>query len=147
MTRFGLGLVAPSDTEIVHQPLLGTYVEITFALNEERKYAKGPPPMPTARAMRPRLINQRAELSMFSIDNLSASDIWALLNCAIAANARLIPARADFYSEDVRNCGLETDPDWSPIRHVNIIGWPESDGEQTQIIQKLIKLASIKFPS
>lgn len=94
---------------------------------------------PKKKALMPRKINGRFELSTYCIDALHPDAIWALLQSAFG---RGIPARSDFKCEDIRKIPLETDPNWVPERHVDILGWPLDEDGQASRAQALVAIAN-----
>jgi hypothetical protein len=74
-------------------------------------------------------------LSVFRISGLHENDIWG-----IGENLRTqsLLGRADIKALAVFETGLSIDPDNTPPRHANIIGWPE---DSSAIKLKAIELA------
>jgi len=51
-----------------------------------------------------------------------------------------IYARGDMLCEAIRamaNSPLVLDPNWTPERHVNVLGWPDNDTDQKSLAQAL----------
>jgi hypothetical protein len=74
---------------------------------------------PTWRAFMPR--KETRDLSVFRTAGLSEAEIWELAALRVKSNPK---ARAVVCPRDVVASGLEVDPDDTPPRHANIVGWP-----------------------
>lgn len=137
--RFFLQHKSGQEIEIIS---FGSNVSIlSIGVNEKNKYRADLIPRRTCFA--PRRINDRYELSSFSIDNLSDSDAWKLLNTNISCrNGNQIPARIDFDTDFVKKHQLKLDINWTPDRHVNLIDWP--DDEAARINKSQILAANSK---
>ena len=85
-------------------------------------------------------------LSVFRIDNLSEPEIWKLGFKKVIDKMnqpRHLRGRADIQALRILENNLQIDPDNTPPRHANIIGWPELKEEQKSIAQELAAKASL----
>lgn len=76
-------------------------------------------------------------LSVFRISALSENDIWNIGESVATQRGKQLLGRADIEAVPVYEAGLSIEPDVSPPRHANIIGWPDEDSA--------IKLAAIEL--
>jgi hypothetical protein len=74
-------------------------------------------------------------LSIFRISSLSESEIWSIGG---TLRAQSLLGRADIKALSIWETGLSIDPDDTPPRHANIVGWPNED---SAIMLKAIELA------
>ncbi len=87
-------------------------------------------------------------LSVFRIDNLSEPEIWKIgLKKVIGKmnQIRNLQGRADFQALNILEINLQINPDNTPPRHANIIGWPELKEERKSIAQELAAKASLRL--
>jgi len=112
---------------------------VTFGLNERGKY-NAKPLAPRKKALMPRHIGGRWELSTFCIDGLQEEAIWALLSIHFTQKPAI--ARSDFRRDDILNIQpLSLEPNWEPERHVDICGWPEAEEARASLAQCLADIA------
>lgn len=83
------------------------------------------PPEPTWRAFLPRKGDQ--EVSVFRTTGLREAEVWDLAATHVRPNPK---ARAIVQPRDVVASGLRVDPDNTPPRHANIVGWPSTKDAQ-----------------
>ncbi|WP_303748376.1 hypothetical protein [Stenotrophomonas pigmentata] len=112
----------------------GPHDEVAIGLNEKGK--QDGVPRAKVKNFKPRLIEGRLELSSFCVDQLGDTEVWELLDAHLNKPAI---GRAQFEIGHFHESGLEHDPDWHPERHVNILGWPDKEEEQTSIAQVLYR--------
>jgi hypothetical protein len=87
-------------------------------------------------------------LSVFRTDNLSEPEIWKIGYKEVIGKMkqpRNLHGRADFQALNILVNNLEIDPDNTPPRHANIIGWPEQKEERKSIAQELAAKASLRL--
>jgi hypothetical protein len=95
------------------------------SVNSRVKYSAFMPP-----------VNKR--LSVFLISSLSERELWEIGHrVEIQRNLPLL-ARADIKVLFVSEAGLVVDEDDNPLRHANIVGWPE---DASEIKLKALELA------
>jgi len=86
------------------------------------------------------------KLSVFRIDNLSKPEIWKI-GIKKVINKMNKPTnlhgRADILALNILDSNLQIEPDNTPPRHANIIGWPELKEKQKSIAQELAAKASL----
>jgi len=90
------------------------------------------------------------KLSVFRIDGISESEIWEIgLKEVIESMSepRSMHGRADIEAVNILKNNLQIDPDNTPPRHANIIGWPELKEEQKSIAQEIAAKASLRLPN
>jgi hypothetical protein len=88
------------------------------------------------------------KLSVFRTDNLSEPEIWKIgLKNVIEKIVRPtnLHGRADIQALSIIESNLQIEPDNTPPRHANIVGWPELKEEQKSIAQELAAKASLKL--
>lgn len=76
-------------------------------------------------------------LSVFRISGLSEAEIWDIGENVGRQRDKALLGRADIEALPVYEVGLFIDPDDTPPRHANIIGWPDEDSA--------IKLAALEL--
>jgi hypothetical protein len=81
-------------------------------------------------------------LSVSRIDELSEENIWDIGRNVGNVSGRQLHGRADIRALKVMKIGLQINPDNTPERHANIIGWPEQESEQLSIAQELANFAT-----
>jgi hypothetical protein len=87
-------------------------------------------------------------LSVFRINNLSEPEIWQIGLKKIIDKMKIprnLHGRADIKALNILENGLKINPDDTPPRHANIIGWPELKEEQKSIAQELAAKASLRL--
>jgi hypothetical protein len=87
-------------------------------------------------------------LSVFRIDNLSELEIWKIGFKEVIGKmnqSRNLHGRADIQALNIWENNLHIDPDNTPLRHANIIGWPELKEERKSIAQELAAKASLSL--
>lgn len=87
-------------------------------------------------------------LSVFRIYDLSEAEIWRIWDRDVAKDGAPVKGRADFIVGAARRQGLEVEPDSSPPRHANVIGWPpaEQKDKQKAIAMELANEATLVRP-
>lgn len=75
-------------------------------------------------------------LSVFRIAGLSKDAIWDIgqkevIN--VSPEPRTLHGMAEIKAISVQGTGLTIDPDNTPIRHANIVGWPEGPENKARI--------------
>jgi hypothetical protein len=107
------------------------------------RHPENQPPYAKVVVFIPRLIeyNRRLELSSFCIEAMCEDDAWNHLgqHCGKGLT-HPIYGRADFAGSVCASAtpALSLDPDWTPPRHVNILGWEGqkcSQLSQAQVIR------------
>jgi len=86
--------------------------------------------------------------SVYRTDNLSESEIWKIgLKKVIAKmkKPKTLYGRADIRALNILEINLQIVPDNKPLRHANIVGWPELKEERKSFAQELAKKASLKL--
>lgn len=86
------------------------------------------------------------QLSVFRIEGLDQKAIWELGEKEVVS--RIIPIKtlygmAKLLALSAKSAGLRIDPDDTPPRHANIIGWPKEKDEQKIIAIELATQASL----
>ena len=88
------------------------------------------------------------KLSVFRIGNLSEPEIWKI-GIKKVINKMNKPTnlhgRADIQALNILGNNLQIEPDNTPPRHANIIGWPELKEEQKSMAQELAAKASLRL--
>ena len=84
------------------------------------------------------------KLSVFRISGLSEDGIWKLGQEKVAEpSERTLRGRADLAVLAVHDAELEVEPDDDPVRHANVVGWPEKKDRQKLKAAKLAASASL----
>jgi len=86
------------------------------------------------------------KLSVFRIDGLKPEEIWEIGQKHVIDNMpkpKILHGRADIKVSKVQERDLSVDPDNEPIRHANIVGWPEDLGRRHSIAQELAAEANL----
>ena len=85
--------------------------------------------------------------SVFMVVGLAANEIWNMGQTHVARPPdRCIRGCAFIMMKDVRECGLELDPDNDPPRHANIVGWPPEKSERKLRAMDLSVRATLRLP-
>ena len=87
-------------------------------------------------------------LSVFRIDNLTETEIWKIgFNKVISKMnpPRNLHGRANIMALNILENDLQIEPDNTPPRHADIVGWPELKEEQKSIAQELAAKASLRL--
>jgi len=91
---------------------------------------------------------QNLKLSVFRIKDLSNVNIWKIGTDKVANRInppKTLHARADFVADVAISKGLQIIPDKRPIRHANIVGWPEEKPKRKEIALELAANARLKI--
>lgn len=96
----------------------------------------------TQNAVRPKAFMPPTDLklSVFRIDGLNLEDIWVIGQKHVIDNMpkpKILYGIADIKVFKVQEKELSVDPDNNPIRHANIVGWPENIAGRQSIAQEL----------
>jgi hypothetical protein len=79
-------------------------------------------------------------LSVYRIDGLRLDEIWDIGQNRVISTMpqpRKLYGVADIKVLTVEKEKLKIDPDNVPLRHANIVGWPEDQAAQLSIAQEL----------
>jgi hypothetical protein len=86
--------------------------------------------------------------SVFMVVGLTTDQVWELARTHVAKPSnRTVHGCAYVGLEHVRRCRLEVDPDNSPPRHANIVGWPENKAERKSRAIDLAAKATLGLPN
>ena len=78
------------------------------------------------------------ETSVYRISGISDKEIWEIGDREVGENrGKPILGRADVGASFVIKKGLNVVPSEPPVRHANIVGWPEEKSEQRLIALEL----------
>lgn len=96
----------------------------------------------TKNAVKPKAFMPRTDLrlSVFRIDGLNLEDIWEIGQKHVINNMpkpKILYGIADIKVFQVQGKELSVDPDDNPIRHANIVGWPEDIARRQLIALEL----------
>jgi hypothetical protein len=81
---------------------------------------------------------KNGETSVFRISGISERDIWKIGDREVGVlRNKPVLGRADIGASFVFMKGLKVVPSEPPVRHANIVGWPEEKSEQTLIALQL----------
>jgi hypothetical protein len=81
---------------------------------------------------------KNGETSVFRISGISDRDIWEIGDREVGLKRdKPVLGRADIGVSFVFTKGLNVVPSEPPVRHANIVGWPEEKSEQTLIALEL----------
>lgn len=84
------------------------------------------------------------ETSVFRISNLSDNEVWDIGDKEVAQKrGKLVLGRADILAFHFLQKRLRIIPDDNPLRHANIVGWPEEKSEQKLIAMELAENAQL----
>lgn len=115
---------------------------VAVGVNESKKLNKAPLSL-KAKHFRPRPEGcGRMALSTYCVDDLDDAERWQLLELHVKP---AVVARAELFVKVIRDAQLTVDSDWDPDRHVNVIGWPESDEAITTLAMDVLFLAQKPF--
>lgn len=84
--------------------------------------------------------------SVFRIAGLTDGEIWKIGAGVAELRQKTLHARADVAVARVHETGLSLNPDDTPPRHANIVGWPADKAEQLSIAQQLAAAAVLRIP-
>ena len=76
----------------------------------------------------------RGEVSVFRTDRLTDSAIWEIGSDVATKSKRTLYARGDTKAHEVRKVGLDILAEEPPLRHANLVGWPEGDKPRQKLI-------------
>lgn len=86
------------------------------------------------------------QLSVFRIDGLNKNQLWEIgQSCIRNRPQKTLYGVADIKVFKVQTRGLHVAPDNIPVRHANIVGWPEEIARRNSIAQELAADAIPKF--
>ena len=91
------------------------------------------------------------KLSVFRIDDLQLEEIWEIGQKHVIdkmSKPKVLYGLADIKVFRVQEKNLKVDPDNKPIRHANIVGWPEgpeNKARRQSIAQELAAEAELKL--
>lgn len=89
------------------------------------------------------LPDKNGETSVFRTSGITNNDIWEIGDCEVSIKrGKPILGRTDIGTNNVISKDLEVVPREPPLRHANIIGWPDERSKQKIIA---IELASESF--
>ena len=89
------------------------------------------------------LPDKNGETSVFRTSGITNNEIWEIGDCEVSIKrGKPILGRADIGINNVISKDLEVVPREPPLRHANIIGWPDERSKQKIIA---IELASESF--
>jgi len=81
---------------------------------------------------------KNGETSVFRISGISERDIWKIGDREVGVlRNKPVLGRADIVPSFVFTKSLKVVPSEPPVRHANIVGWPEEKSEQTLIALQL----------
>jgi hypothetical protein len=83
------------------------------------------------------------QTSVFRTIGLMPEYIWQIGLEIGSVRGRTLRARADLVARAVLDAGLVLDPDNTPPRHTNIVGWPEEKHEQLMLATELAEAATL----
>ena len=82
--------------------------------------------------------------SVFMTQGLDNEEIWALADREVTPmRGKSAIARADLQASHIQRVGLALQPDETPPRHANIVGWPTEKDQIKLRAQELAALASL----
>jgi hypothetical protein len=84
---------------------------------------------------------RQGEVSVFRVDRLGEPQIWKIGTEIAEKRERTLYARGDTGARAVRRAGLDVVPAEPPLRHANIVGWPENDKPRQKLIA--LQLAAV----
>lgn len=92
------------------------------------------------------LPTSNGETSVFRTSNLSDNEIWKIGDIEVAQKRGLpLLGYADILAFQVLSENLKVIPDNIPLRHANIVGWPEEKSEQKLIAMELAENAQLRI--
>lgn len=83
------------------------------------------------------------QTSVFRTLGLTQPEIWHIGLEIGSLRGRTLRGRADILVGVVLDSGLTIDPDNTPPRHANIVGWPEEKHEQLMLAMELAESATL----
>ncbi|MGH7630850.1 MAG: hypothetical protein ACREOF_15985, partial [Gemmatimonadales bacterium] len=83
------------------------------------------------------------QASVFRTQGLSERRVWEIGLAIGTQRHRTLRARADVSAGSVTEVGLLIDPDNTPRRHANIVGWPSEKHEQLMFATELAEAATL----
>ncbi len=89
----------------------------------------------------PSLVNGRSETSVFRVVGLDDNELRGL-GREIRPD-RTLKGIANIQADIVYGADLQFDPDNTPERHANIIGWPNDKADQKELAQELANKATL----
>ncbi len=91
---------------------------------------------------------ENLRLSVFQIKGLDEGDIWKMGETYVAKpSKKTLYGRGDVTVSAVHQRALDLDPDNEPLRHADIIGWPEEKSAQKLLAEELAVDASLTLNS
>lgn len=84
-------------------------------------------------------------LSVFRIQELEDSDIWAIGGNIASERDETLRARADITVGAVEQRGLSVEPDNTPPRHATICAWPPEKSARLLKAQELAKASTLRI--
>jgi len=82
--------------------------------------------------------NRHGETSVFRTSGITNDEIWNIGDCEVSIKRnKQILGRADIKANNAISKDLKVVPREPPIRHANIIGWPDERSKQRLIAIEL----------
>jgi hypothetical protein len=97
--------------------------------------------------LRPRAFNPKDKrTSVFRILNLSDDEIWQVGKEHVASpRKKPLYGRGDLTIDDVKASQLLLDPNDTPHRHADIVGWPDDPAAQLSLTQELARRSTLRL--
>lgn len=125
----------PELSRLNQSDILGRYLTSSshFSKNEKRVKPNAFMPMRNART-------KMYETSVFNISGLNSNQVKDLANKNLLPNlrkGRSIYGTADNKKMNIEAVGLKAEVAEPPVKHVNIVGWPDEKSKQKQLAMEL----------
>ncbi len=85
------------------------------------------------------------QTSVFGIDGITAAERWGIGAEVAKTRRETLYGRGDVATNYIYEIGLSLDANNTPLRHANIIKWPEKQVEQQQLALKLAENSNLSI--
>lgn len=92
-------------------------------------------------------LSDNLRISVFRTSGLTEPKVWSIGESVGQVKNRTLHGRGDIGAGDVKKQNLDIDPDNQPLRHANIVGWPQEKHKRQEIAQVLASSATLKLRS
>ncbi|MEK6656599.1 MAG: hypothetical protein AABY58_04085 [Nitrospirota bacterium] len=80
----------------------------------------------------------KGETSVFRVSGISDIEIWHIgEKYVVSSQNKPLFGRADITASIIMDNGLDVIPQEPPVKHANIIGWPEDKSKQMEMAMQL----------
>ena len=90
--------------------------------------------------------NANGETSIFRILDVDTPSVWRMGEDVAIKRNQTLYARADVGAGGIRSVGLKVLPKEPPLKHGNIVAWPESKDAKMDLARLLANMSTLALP-